>query len=181
MPAGRGAPHDGGTSIPTGENAMAQILPARPVPHPVRPAPLLTRALAAPRPWMGEPRPFADITSLLQRRSQGGEVASAVGFEIANLGDIAVLAGAHAARHACEVVASRRHEGIAGPHRPEPAGAGRFVVAAPLPLEAAIDFAKGIIATLAQPIVYEKVCIQVAIAVTVGRRRNFPSRFAEAA
>jgi hypothetical protein len=160
---------------------MAQIFPARPVPHPVRPAPLLTRALAAPRPWVDEPRPFADIASLLQRRSRAGEPLSAVGFEIANLDDIAVLAGPHAARHAIDVVADRLHAGIAGPHRPAAAGDGRFVVAAPLALDAAIDFAKGIIATLAQPIVYEKLSIQVAIAATVGRRRNFPARFAEAA
>jgi hypothetical protein len=160
---------------------MAKILPARPVPHPVRPAPLLTRVLAAPRPWMDEPAPFTDIASLLQRRSRGGEPLSAVGFEIANLGDIAVLAGPDAARHACDVVASRLHAGVAGPHRPECAGEGRFVVAAPLPLEAAIDFAKGILAALSQPIVYEHLHIQAAISVAVGRRRNFPARFAEAA
>ena len=160
---------------------MAQTFPARPVPHPVRPAPLLTRALAAPRPWVDEPRPFTVIAPLLHHRARRGEVSSAVGFEIVNLGDIALLAGPHAAQYASDVVASRLHGGIAGPHRPEAAGEGRFVVAAPLPLEAAIDFAKGIIATLAQPIVHGNLCIQVAIAATVGRRRNFPLRFAEAA
>jgi hypothetical protein len=114
------------------------------------------------------------------RKTQPG-YRTVEGGEIVNHGDIALLAGPHAARHASDVVASRLHGGIAGPHRPEAAGEGRFVVAAPLPLEAAIDFAKGIIATLAQPIVHGNLCIQVAIAATVGRRRNFPLRFAEAA
>lgn len=160
---------------------MATFLPPHAISHPIRPAPLLTRALAGLEPLSDEERPFADIASLLQRRSRAGSgPVSAIRLEIANLDDIAALAGSRAARHASDTVARRLLAG-AGPHRMERLHERRFLIAAALPLEAAIDFTRQVIGALARPIIFDKVRIQIAIAATIGGRHGVAPRLALAA
>jgi hypothetical protein len=106
---------------------------------------------------------------------------SAICFEIANLEDIAQIAGLDVARRASEIVSDRLVAGIGGPHALERPDERRFLVAAPMELEAAVDLARKVMDGLSRPIVLDKMSVHVAIAAMVGNRRAIDSRLAAAA
>jgi hypothetical protein len=140
------------------------------------------RALADVDPSRDFERPYLDFAELHGPVAFGDSVC-AIRFEIENIDDIAALAGPQAAREVSETVARRLGNAIVGPQRPRQVGERRFLVAVPLSLVAAVDFAQVLLHTITRPIVFGRLSIHVAVAsqVVAGKRSEMLPALAEAA
>jgi hypothetical protein len=141
------------------------------------------RALADREPPKEFERPFLDFAWLLDGESPFGDAVCSIRFEIANLDDIALLGGPQAAREASETIARRLSTGIDGPHRPRQMCARRFFLSVPLPLEEAVELGRMVADAITRPIVFGRLCIQVAVGahVVVGKRSDMSPALAVAA
>ncbi|HXS50948.1 MAG TPA: diguanylate cyclase [Usitatibacter sp.] len=143
--------------------------------RPIRPASLLARAMASDRPQ--DRLDLCDRAALIRRltrvadANQGRYRAALTVLEITNLAEIEALTGRSGAQHAEDVLGQRLLAAASSDELAARLHRNRFCVVIPRCGEEALEFANHLIATMAQPILFDKTLIYVSIDAVV---QDFP-------